>query len=128
MQPKAHGEYTIEWQGEVLHVFPRGNFNEYGIMELKNVILSQLKNHEEWVLFERPTGKAGIIPEAIHELAKAYSEYYQHGCILVLLETPSVFGAAIKAEADKHSTIPLIYSSDAQHLAQIAQDALNSSS
>lgn len=127
MQPKPHGHYTIEWQGDILHVHPRGNFNEYGIINLKETVLSKIAGHEKWVLFEHPVNKAGIIPEAIHELAKAYNEYQQQGCILVIMEVPSVFGAAIKAEVDKLSNIPLYFSTDPNHLAQIAQDALNHS-
>lgn len=125
MQNKAHGDYTLEWQGEVLHAFPRGNFNEYCIIELKHVVLNNLAGRKKWVLFERPTNKAGIIPEAIQELGKAYAEYQQHGCILVILEVPAMFGNAIKAEAAKHTNMPVICGTDAKALAQSAQDALN---
>jgi hypothetical protein len=127
MQSKPHGDYTLEWQGEVLHAFPRGNFNEYGIIALKHAVLNNLAGHTNWVLFERPSNKAGIIPEAINELAKAFAEYQQQGCILIIIEVPAVFGAAIKAEAAKHSDIPVIYDTDPLCLAQIAQDTLNSS-
>jgi hypothetical protein len=125
MQPTAHGTFTLEWHGEILHTFPRGNFNEYGIIELKKQVLEQIANHEYCVVFDRPSTEAGITPDAIHELGKAYDEYQQHGCILVILEVPSMFGSAIKAEAAKHTNMPVICGTDAKTLAQNAQDALN---
>ena len=125
MQPKAHGTFTLEWHGEILHAFPRGNFNEYGVLELKSKILEQANGHDKWVLFDRPSTKAGITPDAIHELVKAYGEYQQYGCILIILEVPSMFGNAIKDEAAKHTNMPVICGTDAQALAQSAQDALN---
>jgi|GEM_PF-1512786 len=126
MYNKPHGEFTLEWHGEVLHTFPRGNFNEYGIIELKHAVLNSLKGRTNWVVFDRPMDKAGITPDAIHELGKAYAEYQMQDCILAVLEVPAVFGAAIKAEVAKHTNMPVICGTDANALAQMAQDALNS--
>lgn len=125
MQSKAHVAFTLEWHGELLHTFPRGNFNEYSVLELKSKILEPENGHDKRVLFDRPSTKAGITPDAIHELGKAYDEYQQHGCTLIILEVPSMFGNAIKTEAAKHTNIPVICGTDAQAQAQSAQDALN---
>lgn len=127
MQNTSHGEFTFEWQGDILQVFPRGNFNEFGIVDLKNTLLETVKAtpRQRWVLFERPSNKAGITPDAINELTSMYHELEQLGCILIIMEVPAVFGKAIQAAASKACNIPMQHSMDVEALLKIGQDALD---
>lgn len=123
----AHGSTTYQWHGDILESSPRGNFNEEGIIEHMEQVALQANGRDKWVLFERPKTEAGITPEAIDILVKAYENFAQKGCIMVVIEVPGVFGSTIGKVADGILSIPFHHGNDPERLKQMAEQALQNS-
>ena len=107
-----HGEFTIETEGRVVHVYPKGSFNKQGIAKLCEAVLS-VRPAGKWALFEHPRDVAGVTPDAASELAASYKRMSESGCGAVAVEVMKLWHDVIKMACRGVVTIP-VYIDDSE--------------
>lgn len=111
-----HGSFRLELQGAVLHVYPVGGFNEFGIEALHQEIRRHAPSRESWVLVEHPGDKAGLTLEAIGALCDNYRKLSQIGCKAIGLEISPLWERSIKRIIDGELDIPVYFNGDSEGL------------
>lgn len=101
-----HGEFSIEVEGQVVHVYPIGSFNEKGIAKLCKAVLA-VKPEGKWALFEHPRDVAGVTPDAAFELAASYKRMSENGCEAVAVEVIRLWHDIIHDACRGEVTIPV---------------------
>lgn len=122
---KPHGDYKIELISNVVHVFPCGGFNEYGIRKLHEDIASIVPVNTPWALFEHPYNISGLTPEGIDEIVMCYQNLSKLNCIVVALEISSTWEAVFEKSILGKVGIPVYLSEDSKELEKIIQNKLN---
>ncbi|MFC3153259.1 hypothetical protein ACFOEK_19625 [Litoribrevibacter euphylliae] len=113
---KEHGIYRIEESGDIIHVYPVGGFNEYGIKSLHQEIRSIAPKDRAWVLIEHPKDEAGLTPEAAKELCKNYCLLSKYGCKAVGLEISRIWAFSIQKTLKDQVDIPVYFSESSEEV------------
>lgn len=111
-----HGNYHMELVGNILHVYPVGGFNEFGINALHLEIRQIAPRDIAWALIEHPKSSASLTPEAATALCNNYKLMEQHGCRAIGLEVNRLWELTIKKAMGDKVAIPVYYSKEPQEL------------
>ncbi|MEM9304575.1 MAG: hypothetical protein AAGE01_20860 [Pseudomonadota bacterium] len=103
-----HGDFRLEWQGRVLHNYPVGGFNEYGIRRLQQAILDEAPEGIPWALVEHPKDRAGLTPEGLEEIRRMHLALVQHGCVCIGMDVAPTFGAILRDLVLSELPVPTI--------------------
>lgn len=107
-----HGEYRLEWSGQVLHNYPVGGFNEFGIDSMRDRILEVVGDRNGWAFFEHPRDNAGLTPEAVPALCRMHQALIRQGCVAIGLEIGVTFGGVIRDQIFPLLSVPAIVDED----------------
>ena len=111
-----HGSFHLEVIGDVIHIYPKGGFNEYGIKKMHEKILSIAPNNRAWTLIEHPKDQAGLTPEAAEELCKNYCKLSKSGCSAIGLEINHFWARTIQKILKDKVDIPVYFHEDLQEV------------
>ena len=106
----AHGNFQINLEGNIVHVYPVGDFNEIGINELQGEIIRLAPKNTSWALIEHPKNAAGLTPEAALQLVQGYQQFVKLGCGAIGLDVSQCWQEIIKLYLPKELTIPIFFS------------------
>lgn len=115
---KAHGDYRIEIEDRIVHIYPCDGFNAEGIASLHKETLLVAPIDVPWVLFEHPRNIAGVTPEAVIEIAQAYKNLEKLNCIAIALEISSTWKQVFEENIIGILNIPVYLNSDISKLEQ----------
>ena len=111
-----HGDFEIKTIESVVHTYPVGGFNEYGIKRIRQSILNACPYDRKWALYEHPKDVAGLTPEAALEIALSYKEFCENGCVVIALEVCSTWQNVIARKLKQDLAIPLYFDSNGSNL------------
>ncbi len=123
---KPHGDCKVELINDVVHIFPIGGFNEEGIRDIRDRILSIAPIDKPWGLFEHPKDLAGVTPEAAEELLQTYLTISKFNCKVVALEVCSTWQGVLEKTLDGNLDIPYYFSNELEELNTLIQEHLDS--
>jgi hypothetical protein len=104
----VHGKYQLEMEDGIIHVYPVGGFNEFGIRKLHEDILELAPPNEPWALIEHPRSEAGLTPAAAAELAANYQKLSRIGCVAIGLEVNYLWQKVITEALGNAISIPVV--------------------
>lgn len=113
---KGHGIFRVELIDHIVHTYPEGGFNEYGIIGIHETIIEPISGESVWVLFEHPKDLAGITPEALEEIIKSYQEYVKLVCIAIALEASPTWAQVFKSSVFDKVGLPTFTGSNESEL------------
>ena len=108
----SHGRYTIKREGNVVHTYPVGGFNDLGIIRIRESILEAASGCHHWILLEHPCNKAGLTPAAVKEIIRSFEMFKASGCIGIAMEVESTWAWAMNKELKEELGIPLYFNDD----------------
>ncbi len=108
----AHGEYRLEWHGDILHSTPTGNFNEQGIHAYAQSLWQTVAKRSDWVLYLHLGAAPGLTPEALHELIATYQQLERFGCIALVAEVPMLWAGFLETRLFSQLNLPALESDD----------------
>jgi len=123
---QAHGDYKIELIDKVVHVYPRGGFNEEGIIAMHKEIAAIAPSNCAWALLEHPKNIAGLTPKAITEIIKGYQQLIAHNCVVIGLEISSAWQDVFEKNVIANVDLPIYLSSDVSALEKVIKEKLAS--
>lgn len=103
----AHGNWKLEWQGEVLTIRLFGAFNQEGLVELAEHVKSSIASHNisKWYLLEILDAEAMVTPEALAQLKALYDWYFASGCRSHALISKNVLQKEISLEISESRVV-----------------------
>ena len=117
----VHGEMEVVSEGDVVHTYPSGGFNEAGVKKFRQEVIIKAPKDKAWILFAHPKDKTGLTPEAVLELEKSFIEYEKLGCIAIAIEVSLVYSIVIQTYAIESLRIPCMVSQDKDELLRFIQ-------
>jgi alkyl hydroperoxide reductase subunit AhpC len=121
---ESHGDYEITIIDDVVHVFPTGGFNEQGICDLRERILTIAPKDKSWGLFEHPRDLAGLTPDALEEILKSYQAFIKINCQVIALEANSTWQGVIEKKLKGNLSIPFYLGDNEKELASLINQHL----
>lgn len=112
----AHGHFELSLEGCIVHCHYSDGFNQAGIQELANAVLSIASSLERWVLFQHPDPSAGITNDAIETMMDSYLAFQQAGCLAAAVVENSPFVYAGKGRQPEALTMPIKIHKDSELL------------
>lgn len=105
-----HGYYKIESIGNVVHVYLSGGFNEHGVKQVNEEIVSIAPRKIAWALFAHPQNHAGLTPEAVDELVEFFKSLKKLNCMAVGLDISSTWQGVLEKALKGKVDIPVYMS------------------
>lgn len=111
-----HGDFRIERDGKIIHIYPVGSFNEFGVNAVFAAIKEMAPVDTNWALIEHPKNDAGLTPEATEALINNYHALSQLGCKAVGLEVNALWTSVLSKLLNDRLDIPVYFYQDPQAL------------
>ena len=109
---REHGTFHLKLIGDIVHMYPKGGFNEQGIKAYHDQLLSIAPTDRAWALIEHPKDQAGLTPEAAEALCKLYCEVSELGCRVIGLEINNFWAQTIQNLIKDRVDIPVYFNED----------------
>lgn len=122
---EAHGEFAIELEGNFVHTYPEGGFNQEGIENIHKAILKAAPKSTAWGLYEHPKSESGLTPEAVEAILRFYNTLAGANCLIICMEVDAIWEEHVIRLMEDNVNIPVyVNPSEADFLSLASSNGL----
>lgn len=125
MSNKAHGDYKIAIENNIVFGYPTGSFNEEGLRYYYQDILSRTQHLGQWAYLVQPSKDFGLTPQATEIVQVCLQNLIKNGCIAIGIKVQSMLSENIASQLKLGQFVSLKIAEDVQSLEQFLLEQLN---